>query len=216
MDLTNEDVADVLALLDSLPYDELDLQTTRFRLTLRRTPDGWTQSTQVLSEPNPLPTTPMAHRSGHNDTDGPSASSDAGVGGADEVNGKIGDGGETAGGRREDSAGTGVADQGRGKVSGSGEADGEPGEGPETAELGLVAVRAPLPGTFYRAPRPGAPPFVELGSRVSADTVIGIVETMKLMNSVVAGIAGTVAEICLANAEFAAHGATLLRIRADP
>ncbi len=51
MDLTNEDVADILALLDSLPYDELDLQTTRFRLTLRRTPDGWTQSTQVLGRP---------------------------------------------------------------------------------------------------------------------------------------------------------------------
>ena len=79
-----------------------------------------------------------------------------------------------------------------------------------------MAVRAPLPGTFYRAPRPGAAPFVEVGSRVSADTVIGIVETMKLMNSVPAGVAGTVAEFCLANAEFAAHGATLLRIRADP
>ena len=49
--LTNEDVADILALLDSLPYDELDLQTPRFRLTLRRTPGGWTQSTQVLSAP---------------------------------------------------------------------------------------------------------------------------------------------------------------------
>ena len=77
-------------------------------------------------------------------------------------------------------------------------------------------MRAPLPGTFYRAPRPGAAPFVEVGSRVSADTVIGIVETMKLMNSVHAGVAGTVAEFCVQNAEFAAHGATLLRIRADP
>jgi acetyl-CoA carboxylase biotin carboxyl carrier protein len=77
-------------------------------------------------------------------------------------------------------------------------------------------VRAPLPGTFYRAPRPGAPPFVEVGSQVSADTVIGIVETMKLMNSVPAGAAGTVAEICVANAEFAAQGTTLLLIRADP
>src|SRR5262249_4061587 len=47
----NEDVADILALLDSLPYDELDLETPRFRLTLRRTPAGWTQSTQVLSAP---------------------------------------------------------------------------------------------------------------------------------------------------------------------
>ena len=44
MDLTDEDVAEVLALLDSLPYDELDLQTPRFRLTLRRTAQGWTRS----------------------------------------------------------------------------------------------------------------------------------------------------------------------------
>src|ERR1700678_171630 len=41
----------------------------------------------------------------------------------------------------------------------------------------LVAVRAPLPGTFYRAPRPGAEPFVEVGSRVTAETVVCIVET---------------------------------------
>ena len=78
-----------------------------------------------------------------------------------------------------------------------------------------MAVRAPLPGTFYRAPRPGAAPFAEVGSRVGADTVIGIVETMKLMNPVHAGVAGVVAEFCVANAEFTAHGATLLRIRAD-
>ena len=52
--LTNEDVADILALLDSLPYDEFDLETPRFRLTLRRTPAGWTQSTQILSAPKPL------------------------------------------------------------------------------------------------------------------------------------------------------------------
>ena len=52
--LTNDDVADILALLDSLPYDEFDLETPRFRLSLRRTPGGWTQSTQVLSAPEPL------------------------------------------------------------------------------------------------------------------------------------------------------------------
>ena len=57
---------------------------------------------------------------------------------------------------------------------------------------------------------------MEVGSRVGADTMVGIVETMKLMNSVTAGVAGTVAEICLANGEFAEHGATLMRIRPDP
>ena len=62
--LTNEDVADILALLDSLPYDELDLQTPRFRLTLRRTPGGWTQSTQVLSAPVPGRSGEDAHGAG--------------------------------------------------------------------------------------------------------------------------------------------------------
>src|SRR5579864_9381270 len=51
MDLTNDDVAEILALLDSLPYDELDLQTPRFRLTLRRTPDGWTQAAETRVAP---------------------------------------------------------------------------------------------------------------------------------------------------------------------
>jgi len=171
MDLTNEDVADVLALLDSLPYDEFDLQTPRFRLTLRRTPTGWTRSEQILAEPEVIP-----------EARGTQASS------------------IEAGGTR-----TPVGDA----AGGAGEAEGTDGAG------GLVAVRAPLPGTFYRAPRPGAAPFVEVGSRVDPGTVVGIVETMKLMNSVTAGVAGAVAEICLGNAEFAAHGATLLRIRAD-
>jgi len=80
---------------------------------------------------------------------------------------------------------------------------------------GLIEVESPLLGTFYRAPKPGAPPYVDIGSEVDEETVIGLIETMKLMNSVPAGVAGTVAEFCVANAEFAAHGATLLRIRAD-
>ncbi len=109
-----------------------------------------------------------------------------------------------------DSGGGGV--DGVEGAGGIGEA--ETGED-EDEDEGLVAVRAPLPGTFYRAPRPGAAPFVEVGSRVDADTVIGIVETMKLMNSVHAGVAGVVAGFCVANAEFAAQGAALLRVRAD-
>ncbi len=193
MDLTNEDVADILALLDSLPYDELDLQTTRFRLTLRRSADGWTQSTQV-------PTV-----AGETDGEG-EAGLVAGIGvrasqaphsGAGESQAPVNDGGAEAG-------------SGAGEVEEAGGNGGEGGGG----EGELVAVRAPLPGTFYRAPRPGAAPFVEVGSLVRADTVVGIVETMKLMNSVHAGADGTVAEICLGNGEFAAHGATLIRIRA--
>jgi acetyl-CoA carboxylase biotin carboxyl carrier protein len=180
--LTNEDVADILALLDSLPYDEFDLETPRFRLTLRRTPAGWTQSTQILSAPKPL-AAPEGATSG---VRGPLPPS---IGGGGPLTPVVRDG------------------SGTDEVGGAGDAGHE--------DAGLVAVRAPLPGTFYRAPRPGAAPFAEVGSRVGADTVIGIVETMKLMNSVPAGVAGVVAEFCVTNAELVAQGAALLRIRAD-
>jgi acetyl-CoA carboxylase biotin carboxyl carrier protein len=75
-----------------------------------------------------------------------------------------------------------------------------------------VDVAAPLPGTFYRAPRPGAAAFVEVGSQVSAGTVVAIVETMKLMNSVHAGTTGRVAQILIANGEPVTQGAALMRI----
>jgi len=220
MDLTNEDVADILALLDSLPYDELDLQTTRFRLTLRRTPDGWTQSTQVLGAREAAEAGagigrwgPQGPSIGRGVPQGPI---DEGRAGAGEVAGGEGDNGE---GEVESVAGLASAPgtQGDSGARGDGEAAAGGDGGAEAGGGGeLVVVRAPLPGTFYRAPRPGAAAFVEVGSRVGADTVVAIVETMKLMNSVTAGAGGTVAEICLANGEFAEHGATLMRIRPDP
>jgi acetyl-CoA carboxylase biotin carboxyl carrier protein len=78
---------------------------------------------------------------------------------------------------------------------------------------GLVNVYPPLPGTFYRAPKPGAEPFVEVGTVIAEDTVIGIIETMKLMNPVRAGIAGEVAEICAANGTLMQTGYVLMRVR---
>lgn len=74
------------------------------------------------------------------------------------------------------------------------------------------AVAAPLPGTFYHAPAPGAPPFVGLGDTVTPETVVGIVETMKLMNPVHAGRAGTVAEVLVPNATMVAKGQPLIRL----
>jgi acetyl-CoA carboxylase biotin carboxyl carrier protein len=73
-------------------------------------------------------------------------------------------------------------------------------------------VTAPIAGIFYRAPNPDAAPFVEVGQQVSADDVIGIVEVMKLMNSVRAGITGTVVEVCAENAELVEYGQVLVRI----
>jgi acetyl-CoA carboxylase biotin carboxyl carrier protein len=73
-------------------------------------------------------------------------------------------------------------------------------------------VAAPLLGTFYRAPRPGAPPFVEVGSLVQEDTVIAIIEVMKLMNTVRAGMRGRVSAILVADGTLVEYGQALLRI----
>jgi acetyl-CoA carboxylase biotin carboxyl carrier protein len=166
VDLTNDDVRDILQLLDGLPYQELQLETARFRLSLRRSSSasGWTQSTEVLTTPHELPT-----------ADGKVSPAVA----------------ETAAAAERHAA------------------------DPIPDGTGLTEVRAPLLGTFYRAPRPGAPPFVEVGSAVKPDTVVCIIETMKLMNSVTAGAGGTIAQILVENAQFADQGAVLMRIRPE-
>lgn len=86
---------------------------------------------------------------------------------------------------------------------------------PVVASGGGSEVPAPLLGTFWHAPRPGAEPFVKPGDRVTAETVIGIIEVMKLMNSVSAGVAGTVLEITAPNGELVEHGQCLIRIRPE-
>jgi acetyl-CoA carboxylase biotin carboxyl carrier protein len=175
VDLTNDDVADILALLDSLPYDSLDLRTDKFRMTLRRAPaGGWTEESELLARPTevaPGVSTPAVVNPAPLTIEAPTTSPTLST--------------------------TDVT-----------------GEGGANAD-GLVAVLAPLPGTFYRAPRPGAPPFIEVGDAVGGDTVVAIVETMKLMNSVHAGASGRVARIAVENGEFAPLGAVLMLIEPD-
>jgi acetyl-CoA carboxylase biotin carboxyl carrier protein len=80
---------------------------------------------------------------------------------------------------------------------------------------GGTEVPAPLPGIFWHAPRPGADAFVKPGDRVTADTVIGIIEVMKLMISVPAGLAGVVLDMTAPNGEMVEHGQTLIRIQPE-
>jgi acetyl-CoA carboxylase biotin carboxyl carrier protein len=85
----------------------------------------------------------------------------------------------------------------------------------ETVPAGLTGIRAPLPGTFYRSPEPGADPYVEVGSRVDEDTVVGLLETMKLFNSVHANVRGEVVEFLVDDAEPADQDAVLILVRPE-
>jgi acetyl-CoA carboxylase biotin carboxyl carrier protein len=159
VELTPDDVRDVLHVLDSSGLDELHLELADLTLTVRREgATGWTAEHQVLRRPVV---------EGH--------------------------------GGGEDSAPEGGG--GRGGPS-------------EVVPDGLVAVHPPLLGTFFRAPKPGASPFVDIGDLVSEDTVVGIVETMKMMTPVHAGVRGAVVEFRTANGEFADTDAVLLLV--DP
>lgn len=84
---------------------------------------------------------------------------------------------------------------------------------PISPPAGSEAVAAPLLGTFYRAPKPGAAPYVEIGSEVDAETVVGIIEVMKLMNAVRAGVRGTVTAICSQDSALVEFGETLMFVK---
>jgi acetyl-CoA carboxylase biotin carboxyl carrier protein len=79
----------------------------------------------------------------------------------------------------------------------------------------LHTVASPLLGTFYRAEAPGAVPFVDVGTRVEPDTIVCLIEVMKMMNSVPAGVVGTVVEVCAENAQLVEHGAPLFQVQPD-
>jgi acetyl-CoA carboxylase biotin carboxyl carrier protein len=154
VDLTPDDVRDVMRVLDSSGLDELHLELDNLTLTVRREgAAGWTAEQQVLRRP-------------------------------------VVEGGPEPAGELEKRAPRAAV--------------------PE----GLVAVHPPLLGTFYRAPKPGAQPFVDVGDRVDEDAVVGIVETMKMMTPVHAGVRGTVVEFRTNNGEFADVDAVLLLV--DP
>ena len=78
---------------------------------------------------------------------------------------------------------------------------------------GSVLVHSPMVGTFYRAPEPGAAPFVQVGLAVSPDTTVCIIEVMKLMNSIPAGASGVVTHILVEDASPVEYGQPLIALR---
>ena len=89
----------------------------------------------------------------------------------------------------------------------------EPAPAPvEPPADGIVRVEAPMVGTFYRAPQPGAPPFVEEGDPVAAGQTLCILEAMKLMNEVKTDVEGIVRAIHVENAQPVEFGQLLFEL----
>lgn len=88
-------------------------------------------------------------------------------------------------------------------------------EAPKAAAIppGMAPITAPLLGTFYIAPEPGAPPFVKVGDTVTEDTTVGLIEVMKVFNSVRSGVKGVVTEAVAQNGQFVEHGQTLFLVK---
>jgi acetyl-CoA carboxylase biotin carboxyl carrier protein len=90
--------------------------------------------------------------------------------------------------------------------------DAQSSESTQSWPANSILVRSPMMGTFYRAPAPSAPPFVEIAQAVEPDTTVCIIEVMKLMSSIAAGVRGTITHILAENAELVEFGQIIMVI----
>lgn len=167
MTLTAAEVAEIMRLVETSTFDELNLEIEGVKLTLRRSGSG------------PMETVVK--------------------------DGVVSDGAATDGAAAAAHTGTARAPAAaRGAAAVASPLDGNHRD-----------IASPMLGTFYRAPKPGSAPFVEIGSAVSEDSVIAIIEVMKLMNTVRAGVKGVITEILPADETLVEFGDVLMRARVD-
>ena len=98
-------------------------------------------------------------------------------------------------------------------VAGTGAAAGAPAEPAKAAGPPLREITSPMVGTFYRAASPEAPPFIDVGKEVNEDSVVCIIEAMKVMNEIKAEISGVIAEVVAENGKPVQFGQVLFRVR---
>ena len=79
----------------------------------------------------------------------------------------------------------------------------------------LVEIKSPIVGTFYATPSPDSEPYVEVGSVVNTQTVVCIIEAMKVMNEIKAETSGTITEILVTNGQAVEYGQVLFKLRPD-
>lgn len=168
MELTEDDVLQILKLIDESSFDYFQLEVGELKITVSKGDYVPAALAQAATPPSPTQTAglspivqaPAPSKQSATKTDSPAAA-----------------------------------------------ASGEP------EEDGLIPVTAPLLGTFYVAPEPGAPPFVQGGAAVEEETTVGLIEVMKVFNSVRAGVRGVIAKVLVQNGQFVEYGQKLFLVK---
>lgn len=127
---------------------------------------------------------------------------------------------EVVKGENAGTAGSAPRPAGPGKSEAAVRKEPEPKQPPEpkpaqALEPGLLTIKAPLLGTFYRRPQPGSPPYVEEGSLVDEETTVALIEVMKLFNAVRAGVKGRIHKIVANDNEFVEYGQVLFLLKPE-
>jgi acetyl-CoA carboxylase biotin carboxyl carrier protein len=181
--LSAADVAEIMRLVEQSTFDELTLEIDGTKLTLRRGEA-------------------VNRRAAQSSEAGQAAAGPAGAG-SNEVA----------------ASSAALASASQGKSANAAATRGDAGRGSESvrpapsSDANVQDVQSPLLGTFYRSPKPGAAPFVDVGSVVDENTTVAIIEVMKLMNTVRAGVRGTVTEVLASDGALVEFEQPLLRVR---
>lgn len=86
-------------------------------------------------------------------------------------------------------------------------------EAPAAEEEGISLIKSPMVGTFYSSPSPDSAAFVDVGSKVKADSVVCIIEAMKVMNEIQSEIGGTITEMLVENGDAVEYGQPLYKVK---
>lgn len=164
MELTQDEVIELLKLLDAAPVGRFTLRTGDLTLEVTRGGAGFLPGGERGPVPFPVQSVPDRE-----------ARSDA------------------PGGTQEEPAPEGPTS-------------------PVAVPEGLVPIKAPLLGIFYRRPAPGAPTYVSEGSAVDEETTVALIEVMKMFNPVRAGVKGRIHQICVENGALVEYGQTLFLV----
>jgi acetyl-CoA carboxylase biotin carboxyl carrier protein len=169
MEITQEDVLQILRIMDESDYGELHLRMGEFRLDINKNGrPGFVQDGQALQAPLPTDVSDSVQEKVQSAAPDPKSAIARDIGTPDEA---------------------------------------------DTA--GLVPIKSPMMGTFYRSPKPGDPVFVEKGQVVDEDTTVCIIEVMKLFSTIHAGIKGRIAKVCADDAELVEYDQVLFLIEPE-